>query len=113
MAPTNSAHGVTWDLGILSVNPDDPKIAADPRLTSALPATRLSTEGVATRAPDLPPEGANPVEQLMTTAVYSTLSRRQAGIITNGIVGDIIFGDQHSQDALQAIADRLRAEDSA
>ena len=49
----------------------------------------------------------------MTTAVYSTLSRRQAGIITNGIVGDIIFGDQHSQDALQAIADRLRAEDSA
>ena len=50
----------------------------------------------------------------MTTAVYSTLSRRQAGIITNGIVGDTaIFGNQHPQNALQAITDRLRAEDSA
>ena len=113
MVPTNSAHGVTWDLGILCDNPDDPKIAADLRLTSVLPATRLSTEGVATLAPDLPPEGANPVEQLMTNAVYSILSRRQAGIITNGIVADTAIGNQHPQNALQAITDRLRAEDSA
>ncbi len=113
MAPTNSAHGVTWDLGIRSVNPDDPEIAADPRLTSALPATRLSTEGVAARARDLTPEGANLVEQLMTSAVYSTLSRSEAGLITNGVVGDIVFGDQRPDEGMQAIADRLRAEDSA
>ena len=49
----------------------------------------------------------------MTNAVYSTLSRRQAGIITNGIVGDIVFGDQRPQEGMQAIADRLSAEDSA
>ena len=60
MAPTNSAHGVTWDLGILSVNPDDPKIAADLRLTSVLPATRLSTEGVAARAPGPAPRRRQP-----------------------------------------------------
>ena len=113
MAPTNSAHGVTWDLGILSVNPDHPKIATDPRLTSVLPATRLSTEGVAARAPDLPSEGANLVEHLMTNTVYSTFSRPRAGIITNGIVGDIIFGDQHPQDGMQAIVEQLRAEESA
>ena len=113
MAPTNSAHGVTSDLGILYDNPDDPKIATDPRLTSALPATRLSTEGVATRAPDLPPEGANLVEQLMTNAVYSTLSRRQAALITNGIVGDIVFGNQHPQVGLQALTDRFPAENAA
>lgn len=86
-------------------------LSAGLRSSSILPATRISAEGVAARAPDLPPEGANLVEQLMTNAVYSTLSRRQAGIITNGIVGDIVFGDQHPQDAMQAIADRLRAED--
>ena len=49
----------------------------------------------------------------MPNAVYSTLSRRQAGIITNGVVGDIVFGDQHPQEGMQAIANRLRAEDSA
>ena len=49
----------------------------------------------------------------MTHAVYSTLSRRQAGIITDGGGGDIVFGDQHPADGMQAIADRLRAEDSA
>ena len=68
---------------------------------------------MAPRVPDLPPEGANLVEQLMPNAVYSTLSRRQAGLITNGIVGDIVFGDQHPQQGMQAIANRLRAEDSA
>ena len=46
----------------------------------------------------------------MTNAVYSTLSRPRAGLITNGIVGDIAFGNQHPQEALQAITDRLRAE---
>ena len=49
----------------------------------------------------------------MTNAVYSILSRRQAGIITNGIVADTAIGNQHPQNALQAITDRLRAEDSA
>ncbi len=49
----------------------------------------------------------------MTNAVYSTLSRRQAGIITNGIVGDIIFGNQHPQDRMQAIVEQPRAEESA
>ena len=99
MVPTNSAHGATWDLGILYDNPDDPKIAADPRLTSVLPTTRLSTEGVAARAPDLPSEGANLVEQPMTNTVYSTFSRPRAALITNGIVGDIIFGNQHPKKA--------------
>ena len=87
-------------------------LAAGLRSSSVLPATRISAEGIAARAPDLPPEGANLVEQLMNNAVYSTLSRREAGIVTNGIVGDIIFGDQHPQDGLQAIADRLRADDA-
>ena len=85
-------------------------LAAGLRSSSILPATRISAEGVAARAPDLPLESANLVEQMMTNAVYSTLSRRQAGIITNGIVGDIIFGNEHPQDGLQAITDRLRAE---
>ena len=67
---------------------------------------------MAARAPDLAPEGANLVEQLMTNAVYSTLSRRQAGIITNGIVGDIVFGDQRPQEGMQALADRLRADNA-
>ena len=87
-------------------------LAAGLRSSSVLPATRISAEGIAARAPDLPPEGANLVEQLMNNAVYSTLSRREAGIVTNGIVGDIIFGDQHPQDGMQAIADRLRAENT-
>ena len=87
-------------------------LAAGLRSSSVLPATRISAEGVAARAPDLTPEDANLVEQLMNNAVYSTLSRREAGIVVNGIVGDIIFGDQHPQDGLQAIADRLRADDA-
>ena len=87
-------------------------LAAGLRSSSVLPATRISAEGVAARAPELPPEGANLVEQLMTNAVYSTLSRREAGIITNGVVGDIVFGDQHPEDGMQAIVDRLRAESS-
>ena len=87
-------------------------LAAGLRSSSVLPATRISAESVATRAPDLPPEGANLVEQLMNNAVYSTLSRRQAGLITNGIVGDIIFGNQHPQEGLQAIVDRLRADNA-
>ena len=49
----------------------------------------------------------------MRNATYSALSRRQAGLITNGIVGNIIFGDQHPQDSLQAIVDQLRAEEYA
>ncbi len=107
-------------LGVLASSPN-PELAYDAlrhlaaglRSSSVLPATRISAEGVASRAPDLPPEGANLVEQLMTNAVYSTLSRRQAGLITNGIVGDIIFGDEHPQDGLQTTVDRLRAEESA
>ena len=87
-------------------------LAAGLRSSSVLPATRISAEGVAARTPDLPAEGANLVEQLMTNAVYSTLSRRQAGIITNGIVGDIVFGDQRPQEGMQALADRLRADNA-
>ena len=49
----------------------------------------------------------------MTNAVYSSLSRREAGLITNGVVGDIVFGDQRPADGLQAIAERLRAENSS
>ena len=106
---------MTWDLSILYESPDDPKIEADLdaaglRSSSLLPATRLSAEGVAARAPDLPPEGANLIEQLMINAVYATLSRRQVGIITKGVGGNIVFGDQHPQDGMQAIADRLRAD---
>ena len=79
-------------LGVLASSPN-PELAYDAlrhlaaglRSSSVLPATRISAEGVAARAPDLPPEGANLVEQLMTNAIYSTLSRRQAGLITNGI----------------------------
>lgn len=60
-APTSTADGATWDLSILYDNPDDPKIAADLvaaglRSSSILPATRISAEGVAARAPDLPPK---------------------------------------------------------
>ena len=87
-------------------------LAAGLRSSSVLPATRISAEGVAARARDLAPEGANLVEQLMTSAVYSTLSRRQAGLITNGVVGDIVFGDQRPDEGMQAIADRLRAENA-
>ena len=48
----------------------------------------------------------------MTNAVNSTLSRRQAGLITNGIVGDIIFSNEHPQDGMQAIVDRFPAENT-
>lgn len=104
-------------LGVLADSPN-PELAYDAlrhlaaglRSSSILPATRISAEGVAARATELPPEGANLVEQLMRNATYSTLSRRQAGLITNGIVGNIIFGDQHPEDALQAIVDQLRAD---
>ena len=82
-------------------------LATGRRLSSVRPATRLSAEDMAARAPNLSPEGANLVEQLMTNAVFSTLSRRQAGLITNGIVGD-----QHPQEAMQAITDRLRADNA-
>ena len=106
-------------LGVLADSPN-PELAYDAmrhltaglRASSILPATRISAEGVAARATELPPEGANLVEQLMKNATYSTLSRRQAGLITNGIVGNIIFGDQHPEDALQAIVDQLRADDA-
>ena len=106
-------------LGVLADSPN-PELAYDAmrhlaaglRASSILPATRISAEGVAARATELPHEGANLVEQLMKNATYSTLSRRQAGLITNGIVGNIIFGDQHPQDALQAIVDQLRADDA-
>ena len=106
-------------LGVLS-STQNPEIAYDAlrhlaaglRSSSVLPATRISAEGVAARASELPPEGAVLAEQLMTNAVYSTLSRREAGIITNGVVGDIIFGDQHPQDGMQAIIDRLQADNA-
>lgn len=106
-------------LGVLSSAPN-PELAYDAlrhlaaglRSSSVLPATRISAEGVAARAPDLAPADANLVEQLMNNAVYSTLSRRQAGLITNGVVGDIIFGNQHPADGLQAIVDTLRADDA-
>ena len=87
-------------------------LAAGLRSSSVLPATRISAEGIAARTPDLAPEDANLVEQLMKNATYSTLSRRQAGLITNGIVGNIIFGDHHPQEGMQALVDSLREEAS-
>ena len=87
-------------------------LAAGLRSSSVLPATRISAEGIAARTPDLAPADANLVEQLMKNATYSTLSRRQAGLINNGVVGNIIFGDQHPDEGMQAIADQLRAEDA-
>ncbi len=106
-------------LGVLADSPN-PEIAYDAlrhlaaglRSSSILPATKISAPGVAARATELPHEGANLVELLMRNAVYSTLSRRQAGLITNAIVGNIIFGDHHPQDALQALTDQLRADDA-
>ena len=85
-------------------------LAAGLRASSVLPATRISAEGIAARTPDLAPKDANLIEQLMTNATYSTLSRREAGLITNHIVGNIIFGDQHPDEGMQAIADSLREE---
>jgi hypothetical protein len=41
-----------------------------------------------------------------------SLSRRQAGLTTNAIIGDIIFGDHHPQDALQTLTEQLRSEDA-
>ena len=106
-------------LGVLAGAPN-PEIAYDAlrhlaaglRSSSVLPATRISAEGIAARTPDLAPEDANLIEQLMNNATYSTLSRRQAGLITNHIVGNIIFGDQHPNDGMQAIVDQLRAENA-
>ena len=87
-------------MGVLA-NAPNPEIAYDAlrhlaaglRSSSVLPATRISAQGIAARTPDLAAADANLIEQLMTNAVYSTLSRRQAGLITNHIVGNIIFGD--------------------
>ena len=106
-------------LGVLSSAPN-PEIAYDAlrhlaaglRSSSVLPATGISAEGIAARTPDLAAADANLIEQLMQNAVYSTLSRRQAGLITNGIVGNIIFGDQHPQEGMQALVDSLREEAS-
>ncbi|MCY3959711.1 MAG: hypothetical protein OXG65_15680 [Chloroflexi bacterium] len=106
-------------LGVLAGAPN-PEIAYDAlrhlaaglRSSSVLPATRISAEGIAARTPDLAPEDANLIEQLMNNATYSTLSRRQAGLITNHIVGNIIFGDQHPDEGMQALVDQLRADDA-
>lgn len=87
-------------------------LSAGLRSSSVLPATRISAEGIAARTPDLAPEDANLIEQLMNSATYATLSRRQAGLITNHIVGNIIFGDQHPDEGMQAIANSLREEAS-
>ncbi|MDE2868239.1 MAG: hypothetical protein OXN91_06330 [Chloroflexota bacterium] len=87
-------------------------LAAGLRSSSVLPATRISAEGIAARTPDLAAADANLIEQLMQDAVYSTLSRRQAGLITNHIVGNIIFGDQHPDEGMQALVDQLRADDA-
>lgn len=104
-------------LGVLASAPN-PEIAYDAlrhlaaglRSSSVLPATRISAEGIAARTPDLAATDANLIEQLMQNATYSTLSRQEAGLITNHIVGNIIFGDQHPEDALQTVIDRLREE---
>lgn len=85
-------------------------LAAGLRSSSILPATRISAAGIDARTPDLASADANLVEQLMQNATYSTLSRHQAGLITNHIVGNIIFGDQHPQQGMQALADQLNAE---
>lgn len=106
-------------MGVLASAPN-PEIAYDAlrhlaaglRSSSVLPATRISAEGIDARTPDLAPEDANLVEQLMKNATYSTLSRRQAGLITNHIVGNIIFGDHHPQEGMQALVDQLRTEDA-
>ena len=104
-------------LGVLASAPN-PEIAYDAlrhlaaglRSSSVLPATRISAEGIAARTPDLAATDANLIEQLMQNATYSTLSRQEAGLITNHIVGNIIFGDQHPEDGLQTVIDRLREE---
>ena len=106
-------------LGVLASAPN-PEIAYDAlrhlaaglRSSSVLPATRIAADGIDARTPDLAAADANLIEQLMNNATYSTLSRRQAGIITNGIVGNIIFGDQHPEEGMQALADQLRADNA-
>ena len=79
---------------------------------AVLPATRLTSSGIAARVPQLPPEGAGLVSDQMSNAVYPTVSRRETGIITNGIVGDIIFGTSPPEQGMRDIADRLRDQHS-
>ena len=79
---------------------------------AVLPATRLTSSGIAARVPQLPPEGAGLVADQMSNAVYPTVSRREIGIITNGIVGDIIFGTSPPEQGMRDIADRLRDQHS-
>ncbi len=104
-------------LGVLK-SAKDPELAFDAlrhldaglRSHALLPATRLSAEGIAARVPDLPPDAAPLVEDLMANAAYPNLSRREVVLITNGLIGGVVFGGQSPSEGMRAIVDSLRAE---
>ena len=79
---------------------------------AVLPATRLTSSTIAARMPQLPPEGIDLVTDQMSNAVYPTVSRQEIGVITNGIVSDIIFGASPPEQGMRNIVDRLRDLDS-
>ena len=78
------------------------------RMNAVLPAERLTPNEVVRRVPALQPEGGELVYTQMLEAAYPSVSRRELGVITNGIVGDIIFGAASPEQGMRDIVDRLR-----
>ena len=78
------------------------------RANAVLPAERLTQNEVVRRVPALQPEGGELVYTQMLEAVYPSVSRRELGVITNGIIGDIVFGTASPEQGMRDIVDRLR-----
>ena len=78
------------------------------RANAVLPAERLTQNEVVGRVPALQPEGGELVYTQMLEAVYPSVSRREVGMITNGILGDIVFGTASPEQGMRDIVDRLR-----
>ncbi len=78
------------------------------RANAVLPANQLTQNEVVRRVPALQPEGGELVYAQMLEAVYPSVSRRELGVITNGIIGDIVFGGASPEQGMRDIVDRLR-----
>ena len=73
------------------------------------PARRVPPATIHQRLPDLSQQDAEVVVNLLNNAIYTTPSRREVGIINNGIARDVQLGSVSAKEALRAIVQQLEA----
>ncbi len=80
---------------------------------SIFPARAVPPATIQQRLPDLSQQDAEVVVNLLNNATYATPSRREVGIIDNGIARDVQLGSVSAKDALRAIVQQLEAAPTA